>query len=45
MERISVGHRAAAGPFRLLTLGAPAYAAARLRATDRTPPGTQDGSA
>ncbi|MGZ9928628.1 class I SAM-dependent methyltransferase [Streptomyces sp. NC-S4] len=33
MERISVGHRAAAGLFRLLTLGAPPYAAARLRAT------------
>ncbi|MFI7357785.1 hypothetical protein ACIBTP_28175 [Streptomyces avidinii] len=33
MERISIGHRAAAGLFRLLALGAPPYAAARLRAT------------
>ncbi|MFE5674792.1 class I SAM-dependent methyltransferase [Streptomyces erythrochromogenes] len=33
MERISIGHRAAAGLFRLLTLGAPAYSVARLRAT------------
>ncbi|MFE1871671.1 class I SAM-dependent methyltransferase [Streptomyces sp. NPDC059496] len=33
MERISIGHRAAAGLFRLLALGAPAYSAARLRAT------------
>ncbi|MFD7032837.1 class I SAM-dependent methyltransferase [Streptomyces sp. NPDC059917] len=32
MERISLGHRAAAGTFRLLTLGAPLYAVARLRA-------------
>ncbi|MER6312384.1 class I SAM-dependent methyltransferase [Streptomyces sp. NPDC001581] len=31
MERISFGHRAAAGLFRLLTLGAPAYSVARLR--------------
>ncbi|MGW2587077.1 hypothetical protein ACWCYZ_38315 [Streptomyces virginiae] len=45
MERISMGHRMAASLFRLLTLGAPACSAARLRATDRTPPGTQDGSA
>ncbi|MFF4422624.1 hypothetical protein ACFY04_17895 [Streptomyces sp. NPDC001549] len=42
MERISVGHRAAAGLFRLLTLGAPAYSAARLRATRVR---AQDGSA
>ncbi|MFB6576445.1 class I SAM-dependent methyltransferase [Streptomyces sp. NPDC056402] len=33
MERISIGHRAAAGLFRLLALGTPAYSAARLRAT------------
>ncbi|MFF3013186.1 class I SAM-dependent methyltransferase [Streptomyces sp. NPDC057939] len=36
MERISIGHRAAAGLFRLLTLGAPPYSVARLRATART---------
>lgn len=32
MERISLGHRAAGGLFRLLALGAPAYSVARLRA-------------
>ncbi|MER6202074.1 hypothetical protein ABT234_32495 [Streptomyces sp. NPDC001586] len=32
MERIGFGHRAAAGLFRLLALGAPAYSVARLRA-------------
>ncbi|MGP3689710.1 class I SAM-dependent methyltransferase [Streptomyces sp. IBSNAI002] len=41
MERIGIGHRAAAGLFRLLTLGAPAYAVARLRATGQT--GRTDG--
>uniref|UniRef100_A0AAU2JGL2 Integrase n=1 Tax=Streptomyces sp. NBC_00049 TaxID=2903617 RepID=A0AAU2JGL2_9ACTN len=44
MERISVGHRLVGGLFRLLALGAPAYVAARLRASVQARPGSGSNS-